>query len=426
VTTSISDRLAAAGLPPLPRTAWLELDLDALRTNLAAVRALVGPDVAILPVVKADAYGHGAIPITRALEAAGADGCCVAAMDEALALRRGGIHVPIHVLYPAPAAFVHEAARAGIAVAAGDLAALTRTLDAAASLPGLGAGTAQSPDVDDHGGRLVVEIEVETGLGRGGMVPGDVVTAAGLIARAPGVVFGGLWTHLQASEDPDRTALQLERFARVEADVRASGVALPIRHVVASGGLLTDILAFDGVRPGLSIYGLLPDELDGAPLDDAAAAFAAALRPVMSLHAQPVRVADVAVGDGVSYGPTWRADRPSRVATLPLGYGDGFGRVYSNRAQALVRGCRVPLVGNVAMDALMVDVTDVPGPPVTTDDRFTLLGQQGDERITAGDLARLRTTNRWEVVTQMASRLPRVYHAASAPVDLWTLTERRG
>ena len=151
-----------------------------------------------------------------------------------------------------------------------------------------------------------------------------------------------------------------------------------------------------------------------------------AILPVMSLHARPVRVADVAVGDGVSYGPTWRAARPSRVATLPLGYGDGYARAFSNRAAALVRGLRVPVVGNVAMDATMVDVTDVPGDPVTTEDEFVLLGGQGDQRIPAGELARLRTTNRWEVVTQMAARLPRVYHAASTPVSLWTLTERRG
>jgi alanine racemase len=196
--------------------------------------------------------------------------------------------------------------------------------------------------------------------------------------------------------------------------------------VAASGGLLTDIVAYDGVRPGLSIYGLLPDELDGAALGADAATFAAAIRPVMSLHAQPVRVADVAVGDGVSYGPTWRAARPSRVATLPLGYGDGYTRAFSNRGEALVRGRRVPVVGNVAMDATMVDVTDVPGPPVTTEDAFVLLGEQGRERISAGDLARLRTTNRWEVTTQMAGRLPRVYDAASAPVDLWTVTGRRG
>jgi alanine racemase len=417
VTASIAERLAVAGLPPLPRTAWLELDLDALAGNLAAIRALAGGGVAVLPVVKADAYGHGAGPIALALQRAGADGFCVAAVDEALALRAVGIERPIRVLYPVPAVFVPEAARAGIVLCAGDLSALDETLTTWAAAT---AGRAEGAG----GPTLGLELEVETGLGRGGLPPDDVVEAARRIVTAPGVTLTGVWTHLQANEDAARTRVQLERFRAVDGALRASGIRVPGRHVAASGGLLTEILAFDGIRPGLSVYGLLPDELDDVRLDAGPATLASALRPVMSLHAQPVRVADVAVGDGVSYGPTWRAARPSRVATLPLGYGDGYPRALSNRAHALVRGRRAPLVGNVAMDAVMVDVTDVPGPPVTREDVFTLLGSQGDESITADDLARLRTTNRWEVVTQMAARLPRVYDAASAPVHLTTLTER--
>lgn len=413
MTHPIGERLAVTGLPALPRTAWLELDLDALIGNLHAVRRLVGERAAILPVVKADAYGHGAVPIARALEAAGVEGFCVATMDEALVLRAAGIRSRLHVLYPSPPSFAALAAREGIAISAGDLDALAATL---AELDRQGT---------EH--RLRIEIEVETGLGRGGFAPADVVRAVQRVLAAPATAtLTGVWTHLQASEDPERTARQLQRFDRVADDLGAAGIVLPWRHVSASGGLLTEILAYDGVRPGLSIYGLLPDELDGVTLDPDAAAFAASLRPVMSLRAQAVRVVVVPVGEGVSYGPTWRATRPSRVATLPVGYGDGYSRAYSNRAEALVRGHRVPLVGNVAMDAVMVDVTDVPGPPVTTEDEFVLLGEQGDERITAGDLARFRTTNRWEVVTQMAARLPRVYDAASAPVDVWTLTERRG
>ena len=176
------------------------------------------------------------------------------------------------------------------------------------------------------------------------------------------------------------------------------------------------------MRPGLVIYGILPDELAGTRLDVAAGRF----RPVMSLHARPVRVADLPAGHGISYGPTFITERPSRIATLPLGYGDGFTRANSNRAHALVRGRRVPLVGNVAMDAVMVDVTDVPGAPVGPDDEFVLLGSQGAERITAEDLARTRTTNTWEVVSQMSWRLPRVYHAAADPVGSRTIAERRG
>jgi len=421
---SIAKRLTSAGLPPLPRMAWLELDLDALTANLAAIRSIVGAGTAVHPVVKADAYGHGALPITRALEAAGADGFCVAALDEALALRDDGILAPIRVLYPIPPELARLAAAARVGVSAGDEVWLRDLLAVAL--------TARPGDVADRapGDRLdlAVELEVETGLGRGGFLPRDLLDAARQVSAAPGVRLVGLWTHLQATEDARRTADQLRRFEAACDGLAAAGIRSPARHVAASGGLLTGVPAFDGVRPGLTVYGLLPDELEGSGgVGDAGVALpAGAFRPVMSLHAQPVRVLDLPTGHGISYGPTFVTSRPSRIATLPLGYGDGFSRSLSNRAEALVRGCRVPIVGNVAMDAVMVDVTDVPGPPVTVNDEFVLLGRQGDEWICADDLARQRGTNRWEVVTQMAARLPRVYHAASAAVDLRTLAERRG
>jgi alanine racemase len=199
----------------------------------------------------------------------------------------------------------------------------------------------------------------------------------------------------------------------------AGGIEVPRRHLAASAGLLVPgIPAYDVVRPGLMTYGIAPEELDPASLPAAAAR----LRPVMSLKARPVRVADLPAGQGISYGPTFETVRPSRIATLPLGYGDGWPRSMSNRAEALVRGRRVPLVGNVAMDAVMADVTDVPGRPVGLDDEFVMIGSQGDDRITALDLARARTTNSWEVVTTTSRRIPRVYHASAGPVGLRTLS----
>ena len=406
----IERRLADAGLPPLPRTAWLEIDLEALADNLAVLRDLAGPGIAVRPVVKADAYGHGAVPVALALEGGGADGFCVAAVDEALELRGAGVRGPILVLYPVPSAWVAEAARLGIAVAGGDRRALAETVRAAAAMP--------------TGRTLGIHLEVETGLGRGGLSGEDLVAAAGLIAASPGVALAGLWTHFQAVEDPAGTTAQIARFDAAAASIAAAGIDLPARHVAASAALMTgDVVAYDGVRPGLAVYGIVPDEL--AALPDVAGV-GPRLRPVLSLIARPVRVADLPAGAGISYGPTFRTSRPSRIATLPLGYGDGWSRAFSNRAGALVRGRRVPLVGNVAMDAVMADVTDVPGPPVDGSDEFVLLGRSGEQRITVEELARLRTTNTWEVVTDMSRRLPRVYHAASGPVGLRTLTERKG
>jgi alanine racemase len=417
---SIESRLAAAGLPPLPRTAWLELDLDALTANLAVIRRLAGDGVPVHPVVKADAYGHGAEPIAIALERAGADGLCVAALDEALALRASGVGLPILVLYPVPAAWASEAAAKRIGLSAGDPRLLDELL--AAWRPTGGART------DGTGGaelelELELELEVETGLGRGGFTVERIADAAARIAVTRGTRLRGLWTHLQAPEDVGRTAAQLRRFEAASEGLRAAGLALPPRHVAASAGLLVDgVAAYGGIRPGLALYGIVPDELAGR----AVAADAAALRPVMSLHARPVRVADLPAGWGVSYGPTWTTGRPSRIATLPLGYGDGWPRSLSNRAEALVRGRRVPIVGNVAMDAVMADVTDVPGRPVDIDDAFVLLGRQGDDAIAAGDLARWRATNSWEVVTGMSRRVPRVYHSAAGPLVVRTLTGTAG
>ena len=409
---AIEARLAAAGLPPLPRLAWLELDLDALAANLAALRSLAG-GAPVHPVVKADAYGHGAVPISRALAAAGADGLSVAALDEAVELRAAGLDLPIRVMYAIPPEGAAEAARRRITVAAGDLATVGELVAAAE------AGGAGSAGAD----RLSVEIEVETGLGRGGVGPSEVVAVAERIAASPAAELVAIWTHLQASDDEAITARQLERFEEAADAFRDAGLPLPPRHVAASGGLLTGVAGFDGVRPGLSIYGIVPDELADRTLREPGRA---AFQPIMSLHARPVRVADLPAGHGVSYGPTFTTKRPSRIATLALGYGDGYARANANRAEALVRGRRVPLVGNVTMDAVMFDVTDVPGTPVGNEDEFVLLGSQGDDRISAEDLARLRTTNTWEVIVQMAGRLPRVYHAAAEAVGLRTLTERRG
>jgi len=404
----IERRLADAGLPPLPRTAWLEIDLDALRDNLATLRTLAGPGIPVRPVVKADAYGHGAVPVALALEAAGADGFCVAAVDEAFELREGGVRGPILVLYPVPAAFAGEAARQGIAVAAGDRTGLASTIAAAARL--------------DPGRPLAVELEIETGLGRGGFAVADVADAARTVAAAPGVRLAGLWTHFQAANDPELTAAQVAAYDHAVEAIAIAGVELPVRHVAASAALLGDsMLAYDGVRPGLAVYGLVPDELGSAELRASGR-----LRPVMALIARPVRVAELPAGSGVSYGPTFRTSRPSLIATLPVGYADGWARAHSNRASAIVRGVRVPLVGNVAMDAVMADVTDVPGQRVDLADEFVLLGSSGDERISVAELAQERTTISWEIVSAMSRRVPRVYHAAAGPVGLRTLTERRG
>jgi alanine racemase len=360
--------------------------------------------VRVEPVVKADAYGHGLVAVARCLEDAGADGLSVATLDEALTLREAGVQAPLLVLYPIPADLAHGAAEQRIAVTVGDVELLDRLLAAVVEAPG------QAP--------LHVQIELETGLGRGGFQPDEAVAAARRLQTA-GLVIDGAWSHLAAATDPEKAARQRDRYEATLSLLADEGGGIATRHLSASGGLVAgSVPAYDAVRPGLVLYGIVPDDLAA----EARHGLAAELQPIMSLHARPVRVADLPQGWGISYGPSFTTTRPSRIASLPIGYGDGWPRSLSNAATALVRGRRVPLVGTVAMDAVMADVTDVPGEPVTVDDEFTLLGHQGEEQIEAGELARLRTTISWEVTTGMARRLPRVYHAAAGPVGLRTLT----
>lgn len=408
---SIEVRLASAGLPPLRRTTWLEIDVDALASNLRLVRTLAPPGARLGAVLKANAYGHGLEVAARTFTAAGADLLCVATVDEALHLRSIHFELPILVIFEVPLDAVGEAMAQGVELVAADPAGLPALL-AAAAAAGWGRRTGARSAKP-----LRLHLEVETGLVRGGFQPAETGEAAARIRDAPGVEFAGLWTHLASSHDPVATARQRRRFEAGVASVRGHGVAVPPRAWAASGGLLADAAGdSDLVRPGLVLYGMPPD---GFPVAPRAATAVAGLRPAMTLKARPLRVAALAAGEPLGYGGAWTAERPSVVATLPVGYGDGWSRAYGGRTHALVRGRRVPLVGSVAMDAVMADVTDVPG--VTTQDEFVLLGEQGGERITAADLALVRTTISWEVLASMSARVARVYHASTGLTGLRTL-----
>jgi alanine racemase len=402
---SIDARLAAAGLPPLPRRVWAEIDEDALSGNLAAVRELIGPRIELNAVVKADAYGHGLVPVGRVFEKAGADRLCVAGIDEAAALRDAGITVPILILFPIPPAAAARAARSGFEIVAADGPTIAATLAAWTDQR-----SANDPPLNVH-------LEVETGLARGGFKPDDVAPVAQRIAATPGANLASLWSHLARSEDRAATAAQVAAFERATDAVRQAGLALPKRHLAATGGLFAgQVELYDGVRIGLGLYGLMPD---GFPVAESAGSAMAKLRTAMSVKCRPLRVEDFPAGTPVSYGGLWTTARPSRIATLPIGYGDGWSRAYSPGAQALVRGTRVPLVGSVAMDAVMADVTDVGD--VSSADEFVLIGAQAGQEIVPNELARVRTTIPWEVTTSMAYRLPRVYHAGPVLKGLRTI-----
>jgi alanine racemase len=382
--------LAAAGLPPLQRSAWVEVDVDVLRANATALASLAAP-AALGPVVKADGYGHGLEMSARCAVSGGSRWLCVADSAEAMRLRADGYGGRVFVLYPVPSSMWPEMAGAGVDVTVGGV-------DEARAMA-RGRVTVQP---------LHVHVEIDTGMTRGGVSLDEVEPAARTLADGPGVELAGVWTHLAAPEDPEMTTAQLDRFDSALDRLARAGIEPGVVHAAASGGLLAgNISGHDLVRPGLAFYGLHPEAGDPLP---------SSVVPALSVRAHPVRVAQISTGTRVGYAGTWTAERPSVIATLPIGYADGWSRASSPGTFALVAGQRAPIVGRISSDSLTVDVTRIEG--VGPDSRFTLLGSDGSETITADEVAVVRGTISWEVLQQLGSRLSRIYVSASTPIAI--------
>ena len=370
-------------LPGSSHRAWIEIDHDAIRSNLEVIRRSAR-EARIIAVVKANAYGHGAVPVARTLVAAGVERLAVATVDEAIELRRAGIDVPLVILWgigPMEAPVVTEHALEPIVYDEGaiDVLEVAGARDAA---------------------RIGVHLKVDTGLGRQGAAPEDAVALATRVARSRHLRLAGTMSHLAVpGEDDAHTEVQLLRMARVLDAMRSAGIDPGIVHVSASGGLLTGGVAFaDAVRPGLALYGLQPSW---------AAERDIGLRPALALRARPLRIFDLPAGEAIGYGLRFRTDRDTRIATLGIGYGDGWPRVHANNGWVLVRGRRAPVVGAVSMDGLTVDLAGIDG--VTYADEFVLIGEQEGARITADEVAAERRTINYEVTTALRERLPRLH-----------------
>ena len=392
---SIVHRIAASGLPALPRLAWLEVDLDVLAANARAMRTLVGPAARLGIVVKADGYGHGIEGASVGAVRGGADVLIVASLDEARAVRAAGIEARLLCLYPIPAGMVAEAVGLEMDVVAMDEGSLNAIITAAAR-------------TGDAGPPVRVHLGVDTGMSRGGFAASDALRAARRLASAGGAVQVGTWSHLHSPEDAAAVRRQAARLAAVVEMLRSAGIDPGARSIAATGGILADPdLALDLARIGLAFYGHVPGDV--VP-DPRAAAALGSLAPALSLRARAASITTVAAGETVGYGGEWRADRDARIATLPLGYADGWVRGYWPGAFALVRGRRAPIVGRISSDALTVDVSALPG--VGDSDEFVLLGRQGSEEVTAEELASLRGSITWEVLDAFGPRLSRVYVGA--------------
>jgi alanine racemase len=362
------------------RNAWIEVDLDALDANVVAVRRAVGGATELIAVVKANAYGAGVEGLAPALEEAGVDRFAVVWPAEGVALRRSGVGLPIIVLGHA------FAADAALAVAH-DLTLTCHSLEL---------GNALSAAAQRAGRPARVHLKVDTGMHRFGITVEETIALAEHLRRLPGIEVEGLTTHMANADEPDDgfSDVQYERFATAAA--RLPWVRY--RHTANSAtALRRQELRYEGVRVGLALHGAQPDNTPGA-----------GLTPILALKARVARVTEIAPGEGVSYGLRWRASRPSRVALVPVGYGDGWRRSLGNRGEVLIGGKRRPMVGTLCMDQFLADVTDLP--PVAEGDEVVLLGQQASETITASEIAALTGTIAWDVFASLQARLPRIYH----------------
>ena len=367
-----------------PHRAWIELDHGALRHNLALLRATAGPGKQMIAVVKANAYGHGAVEISRTLLAAGAERLAVATLDEGLALRAAGVSAPILLLWAL-----------GEPEAAPALAAdLEPTVQDGAGIDLLERVAAET------GRRASVHLKIDTGLGRQGAMPEESVELATRIRRSRNLALIGTFSHLAVpGEDDAYTEVQLLRLARALDAMRSAGADPGLVHVSATGGILAGAGDFaDAIRPGLGLYGLLPQwAADRDP----------GLRPVLSLKALALRIFDLPAGSGIGYGLRYRAPQATRIATLGIGYGDGWPRAHANNGRVLVRGSIAPVVGAISMDGLTVDLGQIDD--VTYGDEFVLIGEQAGSRVSADEVAAERRTINYEVTTALRGRLPRLH-----------------
>jgi alanine racemase len=376
------------------RPTWVEISLDALRHNLGAFRHILPDEMHIMAVVKADAYGHGAIQVAREAMACGATYLAVAFLDEALELRRAGITAPILVLGYTSAYGIRLAAEYKITINVYS----SEVLDAIA-------------DQIDASNPLSIHIKLDTGMGRLGLH--DEAEAISFIERAlelPGLTVEGLFTHFACADERDKTYTwqQHGRFDRVVEYFGRRGIRFRYLH---TGNSATAIdlphLTYNMVRLGISLYGLYPSaDVDNTRIE---------LQPVMSFKTAVVMLKTMPSGAGVSYGATYLTSDGEKIATLPVGYADGFSRMLGGKAEALVRGQRVKVVGRICMDQCMLNVSDVPG--VGVGDPVVLFGKQGDAVITADELAEKLGTIHYEIVCMVSHRVPRVYISGGQVVN---------
>lgn len=367
------------------RPTHIEVNLNAIGHNLSQVRSLVGPDVKIMGVVKANAYGHGMVEVARYLETQNIDMLGVAFVQEAIVLRRAGITQPILVFYGALENEFHHYAEH-------DLHMTVSSYDNALAL---------NQFLDQSGATLNVHLKTDTGMGRIGVQHDAAPALAEQITRLPRLRLAGVYSHLATSEGGDDlyVELQLERFYAVIEDLKERGIETEYIHLANSGGIMNyPDSHFTIVRPGIMLYGYPPGERIPGSIT---------LKQPLSLKSITGFIKEVGTNVSISYGRKFTTTKPTRIGTIPLGYGDGYNRLLSNKSSVLIRGKRYPVVGTVCMDQIMVDLGM--DNTISVGDEVTLIGRHGSDAITASELARYTGTISYEVLCALSARIPRIY-----------------
>ncbi len=367
------------------RHAWVEIDLAAIRHNLQEVKRLVGPGVDILAVVKAEAYGHGAIPVAKTVIASGASWLGVAMPEEGIELRKAGIETPILIFGPVQSDQVGPVVHYGLTIAICDWES----------------ALAMSGEAVRTGKPALVHLKVDTGMGRVGVRPDDAVEFTRKAKELPGLKITGVFSHLATADEKDKqyAKRQIRVFSKTVEALKAAGLLPEKVHLANSAGVMElPESHFNMVRPGIILYGLYPsNEIDRGK---------ALLKPALALKTRVSFVKRLPAGSGISYGQRYHTQKESTIATIPVGYADGWSRMLTNKAEAIVNGKKYPIVGSICMDQCMIDLGD---DTVEIGEEVVLIGESGGEKISADSLAEKLGTINYEITCMLSNRLPRVY-----------------
>ncbi|MCX7920995.1 MAG: alanine racemase [Clostridia bacterium] len=367
---------------------WAEINLDNIAHNVREIRRITNKNAEIMGVVKADAYGHGVMEVAKTILSNGVTRLAVSMLDEAIQLRKNGINVPILVLgYTDP--------RRAEEIILNDITQAVFSQDLAQAL---------SNAAVKHNKNVKIHIKIDTGMTRIGFMPGySAVKNVEEISKLPKIIIEGLFTHFASADEKDRsyTYTQFQRFMAIYSELGRIGIHIPIKHAANSAAIIEyPEMHLDMVRPGIILYGMYPsEEVSKEKIN---------LKPAMTLKANVILVKEVENDTSISYGRIFTTHRDSKIATIPIGYADGYTRILSNKGQVLVNGEVAPVVGRVCMDQCMIDVTDLKH-EVSVGDEVVLFGRQGDKEIKVEDVASIIGMINYEVVCIVGKRIPRAY-----------------